>query len=123
MSMGLCNTPSIHQRRVIHALQELLGRICHIYLDNIIIWATDINSQVPIFVKKKNATLEHCIEILNWYHKNNKDQLVTAKHFATIYPNLQIKQPIILKWMKNEAKIQKQWEQINHQSDCTAKQV
>jgi Reverse transcriptase (RNA-dependent DNA polymerase) len=37
MPMGLRNAPSIHQRRVTHALQGLLGQICHIYLDDIII--------------------------------------------------------------------------------------
>ena len=40
-----------------------------------------------------------------------------------IYPNLQIKQPRISKWVKNEAKIHEQWEQANHKADCTAKRV
>ena len=80
-------------------------------------------SAIPIFVKKENATLEQRIEILNWYHKNNKNQSKTAEHFAPIYPNLQIKQPRISKWVKNEAKIREQWEQANHKADCTAKRV
>ena len=46
MPMGLCNAPSIHQRRVTHALRGLLGRICHIYLDDIIIWSTDMSTQI-----------------------------------------------------------------------------
>ena len=29
-----------------HALQGLLGQICHIYLDNIIIWSTDMQTQI-----------------------------------------------------------------------------
>ena len=38
MLMGLCNAPSIHQRHMTHALHGLLDCICHIYLDDIIIW-------------------------------------------------------------------------------------
>lgn len=32
MPMGLRNAPSIHQRRVAHALRGLLGKFCHIYV-------------------------------------------------------------------------------------------
>ena len=39
MPMGLWNSPPIHQRRMTAALRELLGKICHIYLDDIIIWS------------------------------------------------------------------------------------
>ena len=39
MPMGLKNSPSIHQRRVTCALREHLGKICHIYLDDIVIWS------------------------------------------------------------------------------------
>jgi hypothetical protein len=46
MPMGLRNAPSIHQRRVTHALCGLIGRICHIYLDDIIIWSNDFKSHV-----------------------------------------------------------------------------
>jgi hypothetical protein len=46
MPMGLWNAPLIHQRRVTHALQDLLGRICHIYLDDIIIWLADMFTQI-----------------------------------------------------------------------------
>ena len=46
MPMGLRNAPSIHQQRVMHALRGLLGCICHIYLDNIIIWSTDMKTQI-----------------------------------------------------------------------------
>src|SRR5271155_4259809 len=34
--------PSIHQRWVTHALRHLLGRICHIYLDDIIVWSDSL---------------------------------------------------------------------------------
>ena len=42
MPMGLQNSPAIHQHRVTSTLHELLGRICHIYLDNIMIWSNTI---------------------------------------------------------------------------------
>lgn len=38
MPMGMRNSPVMHQRWVMLALQELIGKICHVYLDNIIIW-------------------------------------------------------------------------------------
>ena len=42
MPMGCCNAPSTHQRRMIDALRPLLGRICYVYLDDIIIWSVSI---------------------------------------------------------------------------------
>jgi len=42
MPMGLKNSPSIHQRRVMSALRVYLGKICHIYLDDIVIWSNSI---------------------------------------------------------------------------------
>jgi hypothetical protein len=39
MPMGLRNSPAMHQRRVCSALHALIGRICHVYLDDIIIWS------------------------------------------------------------------------------------
>ena len=42
MPMGLKNTPVIHQRRVTKALGALIEKICHIYLDDIIIWSNSL---------------------------------------------------------------------------------
>jgi hypothetical protein len=42
MPMGLRNSPPIHQRRMMAALHELLGKICHIYLDDIVIWSDTV---------------------------------------------------------------------------------
>ena len=39
MPMGLKNAPSIHQRRVTSALRHLIGKICHIFLDDIVVWS------------------------------------------------------------------------------------
>jgi hypothetical protein len=38
MPMGLQNLPPIHQWRMTAALCKLLGKICHIYLYDIVIW-------------------------------------------------------------------------------------
>jgi hypothetical protein len=42
MPMGLRNSPAIHQRRMTAALRDLLRKICHIYLDDIVIWSNDV---------------------------------------------------------------------------------
>ena len=42
MPMGGCNAPSTHQRRMTDALRELIGQICHVYLDDIIIWSQTV---------------------------------------------------------------------------------
>lgn len=42
MPMGCRNAPSTHQRRMNHALRKYIGRICHVYLDDIIIWSQSV---------------------------------------------------------------------------------
>lgn len=44
--MGMCNAPAIHQRRVTAALRPLLGDICHIYLDDIVIWSQSVEDHI-----------------------------------------------------------------------------
>src|SRR5271169_4812748 len=46
MPMGFRNSPSIHQRRVTSALREFIGKICHIYLDDIVIWSQNIEEHI-----------------------------------------------------------------------------
>ena len=43
MPMGLRNAPATHQRRVTMALSHLIGKICHVYIDDIIIWSTTLS--------------------------------------------------------------------------------
>ena len=57
---------------------------------------------VPKFMHKENATLAQCIEIMDWYHANGKNQMATAAHFSKKYSNLKLKQPLVLGWLKNE---------------------
>ncbi|KAH9954990.1 hypothetical protein BC827DRAFT_1158422 [Russula dissimulans] len=58
-----------------------------------------------VFTKKENASLVQCIEILDWHHESNEqNQSNTAQHWDQIYPNLQLKQPTISAWLKDESK-------------------
>jgi len=43
MPMGGCNAPATHQRRMTAALRHLIGKICHVYLDDIIIWSQTLD--------------------------------------------------------------------------------
>lgn len=42
MPQGLCNAPSVHQHCMTMALQKFIRWICHIYLDDIIIWSDNL---------------------------------------------------------------------------------
>lgn len=58
-----------------------------------------------VSTKKENATVAQRIEILTWHHKSaEKNQTKTAAHWDKIYPNLQLKQPIISSWLSDEEK-------------------
>ncbi|KAJ3717029.1 hypothetical protein C8R42DRAFT_724670 [Lentinula raphanica] len=67
--------------------------------------------QDPVFTKKENSTLAQRIEILDWFHGNGRNQSQTALYFDRLYPNLRIKQPLVSRWVKNEARIRAQYEQ------------
>ena len=43
MPQGLKNGPLIHQRQMNSALYEHIGKFCHIYIDDIIIWSNSID--------------------------------------------------------------------------------
>ena len=43
MPMGLKNAPAIHQRRVTATLRHLIGKMCHIYLDDMVIWSNSVD--------------------------------------------------------------------------------
>jgi hypothetical protein len=61
MPMGLRNAPPIHQRRVTAALRPFIGRICHVYLDDIVIWSNTIDEHTKhirmILTALRNASL------------------------------------------------------------------
>ena len=72
------------------------------------VWAK--SNSVPQPTKKENATLEQRIKILDWYYKNGKNQSATAKHFDKKYLSLNLKQPLLSKWVKKEEYWRKQWQ-------------
>ena len=43
MPQGCRNAPSTHQRRMNNALRPYIGKICHVYLDDIIIWSQTLD--------------------------------------------------------------------------------
>lgn len=46
MPQGGRNAPATHQRRMYMALRPLIGKICHAYLDDIIIWSQTVTEHV-----------------------------------------------------------------------------
>ncbi|GAA5880218.1 hypothetical protein JCM8547_002823, partial [Rhodosporidiobolus lusitaniae] len=62
MPQGLCNAPATHQRRMNEALSSQIGRICHAFVDDIVIWA---------------ATLEE--------HERNVREVLSALRSAGLY--------------------------------------
>jgi len=46
MPMGFRNAPAIQQRRLESALREFIGKICHVYLDDIIIWSSSLKKHI-----------------------------------------------------------------------------
>jgi hypothetical protein len=58
MLQGGRNTPATHQCRMYIALQPLIGKICHAYLDDIIIWSQNVAEHI------RNVKL-----VLNALHK------------------------------------------------------
>ena len=56
MPMGIKNAPAIHQRRLSVTLREHIGKICHVYVDDIAIWSKSIDEH-KINVTKVLQTL------------------------------------------------------------------
>jgi len=63
MPMGLRNSPAIHQQRVTAALREYIGKICHIYLDDIVVWSNSVGEHakhVDLIMKALEKTRLYC---------------------------------------------------------------
>jgi len=58
MPMGLRNSPAIHQRRVTSVLRPFIGKICHIYLDDIVIWSDTVEEHIANVKTIMNALCE-----------------------------------------------------------------
>lgn len=59
MPMGCRNALATHQRRMNAALRHLIGKICHVYLDDIIIWSTTIAEHLRNVEKVLQVLREH----------------------------------------------------------------
>ena len=46
MPQGLKNAPPIHQCQMNATLRPLIGKICHIYIDDIVIWSNMVAEHV-----------------------------------------------------------------------------
>jgi len=44
--MGFRNAPAIQQRQLESALHEFIRKICHVYLDDIIIWSSSLQEHI-----------------------------------------------------------------------------
>ena len=70
MPMGIKNAPSIHQRRVTAALRQHIGKICHVYLDDIVIWSDNVDEHV-----KNVRTILQALEDAKLYCNPKKTKL------------------------------------------------
>jgi hypothetical protein len=74
MPMGLRNSPATHQRCVTLASGELIGKICHVYLDDIIIWSSSLAEH------KQNMTcILEALRLAHLYCSLKKSQLFTTE--------------------------------------------
>ena len=63
MLMGLQNSPAVHQWCVCSALWSLIGKICHVYLDDIIIWSDSLaqhKENVALILEALHAAHLYC---------------------------------------------------------------
>lgn len=72
MPMGLCNSPHIHQHRLMTVLRQHISKICHVYMDDFIIWSQNLDEHI-VHVKLILKTLQDA----GLYINKNK-----TKHFS-----------------------------------------
>ncbi|POW05640.1 hypothetical protein PSTT_09570 [Puccinia striiformis] len=77
-------------------------------------------------IKRKSADLAHSssqisnasyaekVQVLDWHHKNGKNQTKTSTHYQKIFPLLKIKQPLLSKWLKAEDSIRAKHQESSH---------
>jgi hypothetical protein len=70
MPQGLRNAPSIQQRRVTTALREHIGRICHVYLDDIGIWSDNVEEH-----ERHVRIIFDCLKAAGLYCNEKKTKL------------------------------------------------
>ena len=74
MPMGCKNAPATHQRRMNQALRKHIGVICHVYLDDIVIWSGSIEEH-----RKNVQTVLQALRDADLYCSTKKSQLFTIE--------------------------------------------
>ena len=74
MPMGCKNAPATHQRRMNQALHKYIGRICHVYLDDIVIWSSSIEEH-----QENVRTILKALRAADLYCSTKKSQLFTTE--------------------------------------------
>ena len=74
MPMGCRNAPATHQRRMNQALHKHIGTICHVYLDDIVIWSSSVKEH-----QRNVWMILQALRDADLYCLNKKSQLFTTK--------------------------------------------
>ena len=74
MPMGCRNAPATHQRRMNQALRKYIGKICHVYLDDIVIWSASVDKH-----KRNVQTVLSALQEASLYCSTKKSQLFTTE--------------------------------------------
>jgi hypothetical protein len=74
MPMGCKNAPATHQRRMNIALRKYIGKICHVYLDDIVIWSASIEEH-----QENVRTILQALREADLYCSNKKSELFTTE--------------------------------------------
>ncbi|KAK4702014.1 hypothetical protein P7C70_g4211, partial [Phenoliferia sp. Uapishka_3] len=74
MPMGLCNSPATHQRRVNEALGALIGDICYVYIDDIIIFSDSLEEH-----QRNTRTVLQALRDAGLYASPKKTDLFTLE--------------------------------------------
>ena len=74
MPMGCRNAPATHQRRMNQALRKYIGVICHVYLDDIVIWSNSIQEH-----QKNVRTILQALREAHLYCSTKKSHLFATE--------------------------------------------
>ena len=74
MPMGCRNAPATHQRRMNQALRKYIGVICHVYLDDIVIWSNSVEEH-----RRNVRTILQALRDADLYCSTKKSQLFTTE--------------------------------------------
>lgn len=67
----------------------------------------------------KSAAFGQKLEILDWHHANGSNQTKSVLNFKPKYPELNLSQPVISRWLKNEVDIRKNAEYLGTKAKRT----